>query len=143
MSGPSAGVECVFPFKLENITHNACTVDGNSDSEENHWCSTKLDEDGVHIGGQGNYGYCGPECPVEENCSANNGKKCVFPFKWKNLTHNECTVHGSPEPDKRWCSTKVDEDGVHIAGQGNYGYCGPECPVEEGCWATNATWGNC
>ena len=34
--------------------------------------------------------------------------------------------------DKPWCSTKVNEDGEHVGKQGNWGDCGPECPVEEG-----------
>ena len=26
------------------------------------WCSTKVDNSGRHIGGQGNYGFCDPKC---------------------------------------------------------------------------------
>ena len=66
MSGPSSGVECVFPFIYIGITHNACTFLGNKHSDEKPWCSTKVDEDEVHIGGGlGNYGYCGLKCPIE------------------------------------------------------------------------------
>ena len=31
---------------------------------------------------------------------------------------------------KPWCSTKVDDNGVHISGQGKWGYCGQECPCD-------------
>ena len=35
------------------------------------------------------------------------------------------------EDDNRpWCSTKVDDNGVHISGQGKWGYCDPECPCD-------------
>ena len=27
-----------------------------------------------------------------------------------------------------WCSTMIDDDGVHVNGQGKWGYCDPECP---------------
>ena len=27
-----------------------------------------------------------------------------------------------------WCSTKVDKDQEHVAGQGNWGFCRPSCP---------------
>ena len=43
--------ECVFPFTYENITHTACTP-----YEDAHWCSTKTDENGVHL--SGHWGYC-------------------------------------------------------------------------------------
>ena len=31
---------------------------------------------------------------------------------------------------KPWCSTKVNDKGVHINGQGKWGYCGSECPCD-------------
>ena len=30
---------------------------------------------------------------------------------------------------KRWCSTKVDSIGNHIADQNEYGYCADDCPI--------------
>jgi len=33
------------------------------------------------------------------------------------------------DEDVPWCSTKVDADGNHISGKGNWGNCGPECPM--------------
>ena len=33
---------------------------------------------------------------------------------------------------KRWCSTKVDSNGNHIANQNEYGYCADDCPTSDG-----------
>ena len=65
MAGPSAGMKCIFPFKLDGVTHNACTKHGGEDTEWEPWCSTKVDESGVHVNGGGHWGDCGPECPFE------------------------------------------------------------------------------
>ena len=65
VGGPSSDVECIFPFKYFGITHNGCTVHGNTESEEKPWCSTKVDKNGLHV--KDSYGYCGQECP-EEDC---------------------------------------------------------------------------
>ena len=34
------------------------------------------------------------------------------------------------DKSKRWCSTKVDSHGNHIAKQHQYGHCGNNCPVQ-------------
>ena len=65
------GKICIFPFTLAGTTHYACTTQGNQNSQERAWCSTKVDGNGVHIGGQGNWGECGLGCPIEE-VSGNN-----------------------------------------------------------------------
>ena len=33
---------------------------------------------------------------------------------------------------KRWCSTKVDSNGNHIANQNEFGYCADDCPTSNG-----------
>ena len=33
--------------------------------------------------------------------------------------------------DGAWCSTEVDDDGVHVSGQGKWGICGPGCPIRK------------
>ena len=54
-------------------------------------------------------------------------KPCVFPFKHKGNTFITCAL--SPNDDRpHWCSTLVDEAGEHIAGKGNWGHCGSDCP---------------
>jgi len=53
-------------------------------------------------------------------------KECIFPFNHDNLTYYGCPI--DPEDKtKRWCSTKTDENGVHISGDGAWGYCTPGC----------------
>ena len=39
------------------------------------------------------------------------GNPCVFPFKYKNLTHTSCTYADSDLP---WCATMVDKDGEMV-----------------------------
>ena len=58
-------MECIFPFILDNVTHNACTDHGNDNPEWEPWCSTKVDESGVHNWDSEHWGDCGPECPFE------------------------------------------------------------------------------
>lgn len=56
---------CIFPFTYAGVVHNACTLAADTQP----WCSTKVDSSGVHIGGEGNWGYCEDktECPFEGN----------------------------------------------------------------------------
>ena len=42
---------------FNGITYNECAHDA-----DGFWCSTKLDSNGNHIGGQGYWGMCGPNC---------------------------------------------------------------------------------
>ena len=55
--------ECVFPFTHDNITYLGCPFD--SIDETKRWCSTKTDENGVHV--IGNWGYCSPKCKPAED----------------------------------------------------------------------------
>jgi len=64
--GPDAGSACVFPFIYDGETYNECTIDGAEDGYT-PWCSTKTDESGNHIGGNGHYGTCGYECKIDWN----------------------------------------------------------------------------
>ena len=70
----------------------------------------------------------------EDSPADSYGKPCIFPFMYvdKNMipiihTIDECTADfcGEKNCSKYWCSTKVDDDGVHI--QGNWGYCNRNC----------------
>merc|ERR1739842_74253 len=59
--GPAAGEPCVFPFKHNGHTYTACTDWVYADPpqpEGTKWCSTKVDDDGVHVEGNGHYGFC-------------------------------------------------------------------------------------
>ena len=59
MGGPSLNIPCIFPFKFNGRTFNECTWD-----EDGAWCSTQVDKNGNHVGGQGKWGLCGQECPI-------------------------------------------------------------------------------
>ena len=62
IGGASPNIECVFPFEHRGKLHSKCPYDVKN---EEFWCSTKVDFDGIHIGGQGLWGTCGPSCPLE------------------------------------------------------------------------------
>jgi len=58
--------------------------------------------------------------------SNNPNVACVFPFIYQGTTYYECTRDSDPE-GKRWCATKVDEEGFYIENSGQYGYCSQQC----------------
>lgn len=59
---PSKNALCVFPFKFYGVLKNTCIND--TDPVGKYWCSTKVDENLEHIGGQGNWGFCRKSCPL-------------------------------------------------------------------------------
>ena len=59
-------------------------------------------------------------------CVADNGKACVFPFTFRGEKFSGCTTQFD-DTGVAWCSTKT-AGGVHVAGQGEWGYCPPVCP---------------
>ena len=59
--GADPNKPCIFPLKFNGGTHYACIWDP-MDSSAAAWCSTKVDDQGNHIGGQGNWGNCGSDC---------------------------------------------------------------------------------
>ena len=62
MGGADPGKSCVFPFTTGGVTYTECTTAGNDPDDPNPWCSTLTDESGTHVGGQGKWGQCAPEC---------------------------------------------------------------------------------
>ena len=61
--GCSTGTEtCVFPFKLGGRLYNTCTRMGTEDGVP--WCSTQVDENGVHV--EGKELVCPSDCPVSD-----------------------------------------------------------------------------
>ena len=73
------------------------------------------------------------------NCFVSSGpglaKKCIFPFTFRGKTHHACTKQNTPIIiNKPWCSTKVDQNGKHVARGGHYGGCSPNCPHEKDPW---------
>ncbi|CAL4059350.1 unnamed protein product, partial [Meganyctiphanes norvegica] len=63
---------------------------------------------------------------------------CQFPFIYKNITYSSCTTVDDPQ-DKRWCSTKTDNQNNHVSGGGHY----RECSKEENLQLRQASSGNC
>jgi len=63
VSGPAQGSPCVFPFTFAGVTHQSCAdwIYGGQ-PEGSTWCSTKVDANGEHVNGEGNYGFCGADC---------------------------------------------------------------------------------
>ena len=59
--GPQEQQPCIFPFKYKTKVHNECIWENEEDSP---WCSTKVKINGVHVGGQEQWGYCGQHCPI-------------------------------------------------------------------------------
>ena len=52
------------------------------------------------------------------DCKTEDGRLCVFPFKYNGATYTKCTtVDGG---GKYWCATAVNSNGGYIG----YGYCG-------------------
>ena len=48
-----------------------CPIDPEDSSKR--WCSTQVDSNGVHVGGGGHYGQCGPSCPADDGSSGSSG----------------------------------------------------------------------
>ena len=71
-----------------------------------------------------------------KGCSAvggpGDGLPCVFPFKHKRVVWTTCSIPTFTTNNKPWCSTKVDEAGYHIGGEGNWGNCDETCPLPHG-----------
>ena len=63
--GSDPGMACVFPFRFNGTLYDTCTFEGNSPGETNPWCSTLTDSNDDHLGGQGRWGYCSSDCPVD------------------------------------------------------------------------------
>jgi len=60
---------------------------------------------------------------------AGSGRDCIFPFTHKGQTYYGCPVD-TVDRSKRWCSTRVDSNGVHVSGVGEFGHCGSGCPAQ-------------
>merc|ERR1712109_67609 len=55
--------ECIFPFTFNNFTYHGCPTD--PVNAKNRWCSTKTDENGVHVDGNNTWGFCTLGCRPE------------------------------------------------------------------------------
>ena len=150
VGGSDPNKPCVFPFQFGGDVYNECIFEGNQPGETEPWCSTQTDSNGVHVGGQGNWGFCSSNCPEiggpspppptpppptpppPSICVTESGpdpnKPCIFPFEFGGTTYNECTFEGNQPGDTQpWCSTLTNNNGVHVGGQGNWGFCSSTC----------------
>ena len=76
--GPvGSGSQCQLPFIYKGTTYFGCPVDLVDDTKT--WCSTKIDDKGVHVSGQGEYGFCSSTCPkhVEDQAPIDAPTTCV------------------------------------------------------------------
>ena len=62
--GPQKNKPCIFPFKIGKTKYLECTNE--KDPDGLFWCSTKVDENGNHVGAADQWGYC------DESCSFGN-----------------------------------------------------------------------
>jgi len=120
----TAGDKCDFPFTLNGVEHTKCTLAESTDGKP--WCSignlVELDSRSMIKG------ICDLNaCEVEDctECVTDKGIPCVFPFTYKEVTYNNCTlvddVGGRP-----WCSTQVNSEGEYT---GQWGNCDMDCQL--------------
>ena len=50
----------MFPFVHNNVTYYGCPTD--PEDEIRRWCSTKTDENDVHVDNEDAWGYCESSC---------------------------------------------------------------------------------
>ena len=139
--------KCIFPFTFKGKTYTGCPED--LLEKERRWCSTLVNSTGHHVTGQGKYGFCSRDCPKyhpkaqsifrggplqqkQIDCRTiggpvGPGSQCQLPFIFQGTTYFGCPVD-LVDNTKTWCSTKIDENGVHVSGQGAYGFCSSTCP---------------
>lgn len=56
----------MFPFTFAGVTFEGCIT--LTDPDQIPWCSTKVDEEGVHVGSNNNWGHCDLDsCPLSED----------------------------------------------------------------------------
>jgi len=123
----SNGTRCVFPFKFQDLTFNACT----NFADSKFWCALAVDKTEQML----DWGYCdSPDCihgpdEAEENPICSSGSQlCAFPFKYQGKTFNEGCARG--KNGKSWCALTVDGDRELITwGACDQPYCKPFRPL--------------
>ena len=64
---------CILPFRYKGRTYDACTLKDADKTNNEPWCSTKVDRSGQHVTGKGKWGNCGQGCPLPD-IPDNDGK---------------------------------------------------------------------
>lgn len=116
--GTASGEECIFPFWYKGVQYDGCTTVAHNEP----WCATK------QKGRQKVKAWGNCFCPKEHNPEVNttcggtaNGEACVFPFKYRKVNYQSCTVVDHDQP---WCATQSGKYKKH----GKWGNC--ECPYQ-------------
>eukprot|EP00092_Neocalanus_flemingeri_P068958 GFUD01084378.1.p1 GENE.GFUD01084378.1~~GFUD01084378.1.p1 ORF type:complete len:134 (+),score=1.60 GFUD01084378.1:21-422(+) len=98
---------CIFPFKYDGITYNACTA-------RFAWCATEEDSD---------WGDCADGCSGIVGCKT-GWVKCIFPFTYGGITYDKCTTEDSDLP---WCVTAINKDEENKIIDREWAYCLDGC----------------
>eukprot|EP00092_Neocalanus_flemingeri_P073827 GFUD01091188.1.p1 GENE.GFUD01091188.1~~GFUD01091188.1.p1 ORF type:complete len:144 (-),score=18.86 GFUD01091188.1:113-544(-) len=98
---------CIFHFKYDGITYNACTA-------RFTWCATEEDSD---------WGDCSDGCSGIVGCKT-GWVKCIFPFTYGGIMYDKCTTEDSDLP---WCDTKIFEQDGNKTIDGEWAYCVDGC----------------
>jgi hypothetical protein len=63
IKGADSNTLCIFPFRYKGKTYDTCTLKDADNTNNEAWCSTKVDRSGKHVTGKGKWGNCGQGCP--------------------------------------------------------------------------------
>ena len=63
IKGADANTVCILPFRYKGQTYDTCTLKDADKTNNEAWCSTKVDTSGKHVTGKGKWGNCGQGCP--------------------------------------------------------------------------------
>ena len=78
IGGPAQGNQCIFPFIFEGISFTGCIT--RADPDKIPWCSTKIDENGTHVGGNKFWAHCDlGECPISDDPLAKGPVEALQP----------------------------------------------------------------
>ena len=74
---------CIFPFttyldeekKIKKTFHGCTAENCGANGCIGYWCSIKVDDNGVHINGEGNWGYCNEYCKLILNGTDREDRK--------------------------------------------------------------------
>ena len=109
------GKNCIFPFtaytdqeKKNKKTFYGCTTElcGDAAGCNGFWCSTKVDKNGMHVQGQGNWGYCNSKCPKNEPISIRPPPSDTSIENFEKLSYEDkqilstCHTTGGPQKKK-------------------------------------------
>jgi hypothetical protein len=94
--GANNGTECVFPFIYNNTKYSGCILEANSEFsfEIESWCSTEVDQLGVHVSGKGKWGHCSSKCPLSESEEPEELEEQIAPCTLPNGRKGSCQPYG-------------------------------------------------